>query len=223
MLSIVRKILTVLVALAAATGMMVANAALPGAYLGAEMGWGDVHEGAFANAPVMQNAPGPIVSFSNSGKDTGFAGRVFGGYQFTPNWAAELGLSRFTVAEARATATTATGNAIGSGTIKTSALDLVGKGILILRQCISLYGKLGLAYIATNGNVNVTQTVGSTVTGSSFSQIARKVYPTFGVGMSYDITQNLVTDVSWNRIQKTGNGSIPNTDLVGVGLSYYFG
>lgn len=184
-----------------------ANAAVNGPYIGGTIGWGDTHQGGFADV-------GPGIG--SSSKDTGLAGRIDGGYLFTENFAAELGYTRFHNSTAKAYSSAFATN----GTIKEDAFDLVGKAILPLSDCFNLYGKLGAAYLRANGTV----TGSSAGTAVRVSENAHKVYPTFGLGAGYNINKNITADVSWNRIQKVGNNNnLPSTDLVGVGLSYNFG
>lgn len=177
----------------------VANAALPGFYVGGQLGWG--HTG-WSTSDTTPSA--------SSVDNNGIAGRVSGGYQFNENWAAELGYSRFSNTDF---------NKIGgipgfNATVKNEyAVDLVGKGILPLGNCFNLYGKLGAAYLSAEGTTNFG--------GSSNTE--HKVYPTFGVGVSYDITPNVPVDLSWNRIQKVGSNDLPSTDLVALGIAYNFG
>lgn len=172
-----------------------AHAALPGFYLGIQGGVADTH---YSTGSVSG------VTSANI-HNTVAAGRVFGGYEFTPNWAAELGYTQF------ANTTYKNINGTGSnGHISQNAVDLVGKGILPLDDGFGLYAKLGLAVINSIQRLVVS------------SNTRSNVYPTFGLGASYDITENIPIDISWNRIQKTGNG-IPSTDFFAAGIAYNFG
>lgn len=190
----------------------------PGAYVGGQLGWGDIHQGNFATPTIG-------TTTHDNFKDTGLAGRVFGGYQFNQNLAAEAGYTKFHNATANATTTVAgIGTVTTNGTIKTDAFDIVGKGILPLQNGFSVYGKLGAAYLRETGHINVTRTVGNASVSASASADAHKVLPTFGAGGTYDITQNLAADVSWMHIQMVGSSSkLANTDFVGAGLTYKFG
>src|SRR5690348_14285177 len=90
-----KHILTAVIAGVASMWIAGANAALTGPYIGGQLGYGNVHQGNFASSAVTDNAPGTIVSSGNSSKDTGLAGRIFGGYQINQNFAAEMGYSKF--------------------------------------------------------------------------------------------------------------------------------
>lgn len=78
-----------------------------------------------------------------SDDDTGW--KIFGGYQFHRNVAAELGISRL----------------YDKGGAKVEALELVAVGIAPLADKISLYGKLGFANVDfTPGDDKTELTVG---------------------------------------------------------------
>lgn len=198
-----------------------ANASCGGIYVGGDIGWSDVHQGNFA----ALSTTALTTASSKSNSDTGLAGRVFGGYQFTQNLAAEMGYTRFHNATSKSSVTNIGITQSTNGTIKEDAVDLVGKAILPLQNGFSLYGKLGVAYLRGENTTKVTTSVpGNGSTTVSVKQNAHKVLPTFGVGAGYDITQNLTADVSYMRIQKTGNSSnLKSTDFVGAGLTYSFG
>jgi opacity protein-like surface antigen len=213
-------------------------AALPGFYLGGQLGWGKVHQANISRGDmnsILSSGLGTnnytVNSFSSSGSDDGIAGRLYGGYQFNTNWAAELGWSKFknmtTNAYSKAT-DNRTGSPViasASGTVKTDAFDLVAKGIYPIQNNINVYGKFGLAYLTerANGSASVYERDVLSASGSGH-QNEHKVYPTFGAGVSYDIAPNVAADVSWNRIQKVGGSkTLGSTDLVGVGLTYFIG
>lgn len=173
-----------------------ANAALPGFYAGGQLGYGHT---SWTNSDLHVN--------SASIDQDGLAGRVFGGFEFNENWAAELGYTRFPNTDVK----NINGVAGNNGDINNQYdIDLVAKGILPLANSFSMYGKLGGAYAKASSSRDL-------ITSSS------RVYPTFGVGLSYDITPNVPVDLSWNRVQKVNNGPIPSTDLFAVGVAYNFG
>lgn len=170
-----------------------ANAALPGFYVGGQVGYADTH---YSTGDISNVTSASITN-------TGVAGRVFGGYEFTPNWAGELGYTQFS--------NTKFNNVNGTGVnshISQYAVDLAGKGILPLDNGFALYGKLGGAYVKANGNNGIGTTT--------------KINPEVGAGASYDLTPNVPVDISWTHIQKVG-GNIPNTDFFAAGIGYNFG
>ncbi|MDR3477687.1 MAG: outer membrane beta-barrel protein [Gammaproteobacteria bacterium] len=182
-------------AIASLAGLFIASTAsatIAGAYVGGQLGWGQTNIFKGVNTQGYKT------------NDTGIAGRLFGGYQINQNFAAELGYMKFSNATVKHE----------SGDIQTYAVDIAAKAMMPLSNSFGVYGKLGAAYLnesfgISNGNSRV-----------SFSE--GKVYPELGVGVSYDFTQQLSTDLSYTRIQKTSNGNLNSTDFVGLGLSYHF-
>lgn len=176
-------------------------AALPGAYVGAGLGYGNVHQS---------------VSDVDNSKDSGLAGRAFAGWQFNQYLATELGWSKFTDATFKANSPFASVH----GKLKTDAVDVVVKGILPVADSFNLYAKAGAAYVMSRADASVT------LFGypANYDEKENKWFPTFGAGATYDFTPNVAADLSYSRIQKTGNSDIFNsTDLYTVGLIYSFG
>lgn len=193
------------------------SAALPGYYVGGQLGWATT--GA-ADADDLEFDDTEIHPLSGDVDDRGLAGRVFVGYQFNENWAAELGYTKFHNTKyddivAPPGVVIPSEDDEDDASIKASAVDLVAKGILPLGNCFNLYGKLGAAYLITSGG------------DDEFEEGKNKLEPTFGAGISYDITPNVPVDLSWNRIQRVGGNRdehpIGSTDLFSLGIAYNFG
>jgi len=184
-------------------------AATQGAYVGGQLGWGDIHQKASSSYLT-----GTTV---HANKDTGVAGRVFGGYRINENFAGEMGVTKFSDAKVKASSYGYT----AQGTVKAAAVDLVAKGIYPVANNVSVYGKAGVAYVSERADIKVSNA--SRVVYKDHDK-ANRLLPTFGAGVSYDFTQNVAADLSYNRIQKTGSSSkINSTDLVSVGLIYSIG
>lgn len=83
------------------------------------------------------------------------------------------------------------------------AIDLVGKGILPVTQNINVYGKLGVAYLTTNLNANLTEDkYDLTYNLNQYANVAKhKWAPEAAIGVSYDMTPNVSLDASWTHIQ----------------------
>lgn len=205
-----------------------------GAYVGGQLGYGNVHQSNISRSNMnslfnyVLETNTTLTSFNNSGRDSGLAGRLFAGYQFDPTWAAELGWSKFSTMTTKATAaTTYLGipvTATSKGEVKTDAIDVVAKGTYPVADKVNVYGKLGVAYVMSRASATTTvSALGMNGTEKDHDK-ANKLYPTFGAGATYDLTDKLAADLSYNRIQKTGGSSkIGSTDLVSVGLIYSIG
>lgn len=170
-----------------------ALAAVPGAYLG----------GQFSEAITnYSNADGNVNSASIS--DSGIAGRLYGGYQFTPVWAGEVGYTRYSnITYDNINGTTASGN------IKQDSVEIYGKRSFLFCHGTSLYGKLGAALVTARHDNNL-------------GRDEESVLPALSVGISFDILPYLPIDFAYTHMQNVG-GSIPTIDSVGVGLAFYFG
>ncbi|OAI49414.1 hypothetical protein AYO45_02570 [Gammaproteobacteria bacterium SCGC AG-212-F23] len=225
-------------ALALAISGLLAGSAFamqPGTYAGIQLGWGTIHQGGVSNSSINNvfRALGPnfvVTSRSNSNSDSGFAGRIFGGYQFCQYWAAELGFSKFTNATAKANAAASyppgplTANLAASGSVSAYAVDLVAKGILPIQDNFSAYGKLGAAYLNENGHINLTASNSAgTIVGGRASAGQSRVLPTASIGLAYDVNRCTAVDLGWNHIQTVGSNHLGNTDMVALGVSYSFG
>lgn len=210
-----------------------------GPYLGAQVGWGYVHQGTFIsyhlNRLIQKNykyislSPMDILQ-----RDTGLAERVFAGYQVNNYFALEMGYYHFAPIQVN---TRLNGNItvlerfgidipikISSKTsVSTYAVDLVAKGILPVTQCFSVYGKLGLAYLNSNGSAKVSASFPLGEVKLSTTPSVNLVYPAFGVGMNYDLSKNASVDFSWNHIQKIHPCPYPNIDFISAGVIYHFG
>lgn len=185
------------------------HAATQGTYFGGQLGYGNVHQ--------KLSSSSFLGTVKHANKDSGVAGRIFGGYQVNENFAGELGWSKFSDAKVKASVPGAT----GSATLKTDAVDLVAKGIYPVMNNVNVYGKAGGAYVIQRGDGKITTSNNREI--SKGSNTEKKLLPTFGVGASYDFNPNLAADVSYNRIQKVGSTKINSTDLVSVGLIYSIG
>lgn len=230
------RILSMMLAVASLWIATDANATVNGFYLGGQGGWGNVHQEGLSNSDVTTVINSQVGDFtqtasSSSSSSAGLAGRIFGGYQISQNLAVELGYTRFhnmtaSVSESFTDIDTSTTGKVSTDmTLKTQAVDLVAKGIIPFQNGFNIYGKLGAAYLRATGDANVTYTeTGAAPIKGKVDASANSIYPTFGAGVGYDLTQNVVADVSWNRIQKVGgNSNLASTDLFAVGLSYHFG
>jgi OmpA-OmpF porin, OOP family len=204
-----KSVLSVVVASVA--GIVVAtsaNASDDGVYVGGQLGYGKVHT---FDTNITRAAGG----FKESQKDDGIAGRLFAGFQINPNFAVEAGYTKFS---------DATDKVSGSGvdakmTLEAQAIDVSAKGIIPLQNGFSIYGKLGGAYLYEKADVKITA-FGET---DKAHESENQFYPTFGLGVNYDINKNVSTDLSWTRIQKVGNKDLESTDFFGLGLAYHFG
>lgn len=164
--------------------------------------------------------------FKKSSSNSGFAWRAFGGYKINPIFAVESGYTHFHNTTAEASQLTRYGCMHADGTIRTYAVDVVGKAIASITNGFNVYGKLGGAYMHASADKHVPAIINNVLTMQRNTNTkTSNFYPTFGAGLSFDITRNFVTDFAWNRYQKVGSGShnLPSANFIAGGLSYIFG
>ena len=184
----------------------------PSVYVGIQPGYGltgwNNWEGLFEDSAFSSSS---ILKVKNH---DGFAGRVYAGYDFHPNFAVELGYTNWFVKPKL--------QVFGVDTTKASsypwAIDLVGKikapvpGV----DNLGLYAKAGAAYLDSELKAIPPST--GKVGGDTFNVV-------YGVGATYDITHNIATGLSWTRYnghKKLDNKYIPDMDLFAVDLCYKF-
>ncbi|MES2997783.1 MAG: outer membrane beta-barrel protein [Pseudomonadota bacterium] len=223
-----RKILTTAILGISVLGVMAANAAAPGAYVTGQLGYADTHMGSKIKSPIMLPFSS-IILFKPNLSNNGLAGRLAIGYQFTPNWAVELGYLQLRSKKGDGIIP---GDASDPATpislnLNQNAIDIATKGILPLTTNINVYGKLGVAYLTTSTKMDMTTGGASfpiTADLNSTLGIAKhKWAPEAAVGVSYDITPNVSIDTSWTHIQPLGKNRPNNIDFVAVGVGYNFG
>ena len=132
------------------------------------------------------------------------AGRVFAGYQFNRNWAAELGYGDF--GDAQGSGPIPAG---GNATFKTHsyAFDLTGIGSVYLTQGLSLFGRFGVYMGRTTRDIEFTNfpSTNDSKTNSGF---------TYGAGLGYNLGR-FGMRAEWQRYDNIGTNS--NSGIVGGG------
>lgn len=126
--------------------------------------------------------------------DTDQAWKVFGGYQFTRNFAAEFGYID-------AGSVTASFGTLREE-IEATAFELVGVGILPVVDKFSVYGKLGLYRAEIEDRTNF-----------GFSADETNTDITFGFGVRYDFGGRFAVRAQWQRYQDVGGGDIGESDV----------
>lgn len=160
----------------------------PGVYLGLQAGYGMTY---------WDNLPSAHFSVKD---EDGFAGRVYLGYDFHPNFAIEAGYTMWF-------------NEPKINGVKGDypwAIDLVGKIKAHVVDQFGLYAKAGVDYLYSKQNANTNK--------DSFNVV-------YGVGAFYDFTPNISADLSWTRYggsSKFNNDYAPYMDLFALGVQYKF-
>lgn len=145
----------------------------------------------------------PSITSANI-QHTGFGTRLYGGYQWTCNFAAELGYTIYPDTKFKNI------NQLPiNGEINQNATDLIVKAMLPFRCRFNAYAKGGIAYVDSDRD------------GDLLGKDENAYRPTYGGGFSYDLNPNTPIGITWMRVQ--GNNRIANADLLSLGIEYHFG
>ena len=129
--------------------------------------------------------------------------KIYGGFQFTPNWGLEaqysdLGNRNVTIA------------GVPAGSFRTSQFSIAGTGTLPLSSGFSLLGKLGISANRVNGSLS---------SGNNTSALV-------GIGAAYNITPALAVRLEYEDFGKVGtvaaNGSTVRANGYSLSLKYGF-
>jgi OOP family OmpA-OmpF porin len=189
-----KKLLAALIVLMAAS---TANAQDKGWYVGGAVGQG--------------KAKGFCDGVSGTGvscDDTDTTVKAMGGYQFSRNFALELGLMNAGTYEARGPG--------GTITVKAAIFEGTAVGILPLGQQFSVFGKLGLYSSAVDSTANTFVLNRNETTGNTDL--------TYGVGLGWAFTPKFQLRAEWQRYQDVDAGFVGkgDVDVVSLGLLYRF-
>ncbi|MDR3490634.1 MAG: outer membrane beta-barrel protein [Gammaproteobacteria bacterium] len=189
-----------------------AFATTAGVYVGAQVGQSNTHNGA-VNFPSF---PGAATTVRVSPSNTGLGYRFLLGYDVTSYGGIEFGITHYAASTYKAPA----GTACNNPAIREYGAEILGKGMVPV-SVFSLIGKAGIAVIKSSKSGSLIMNSGGTTSCSSNQNTnSTTVRPAIGVGMSYDLTQNWVIDLSWMRVLK--GGGLQNADLRSIGITYHF-
>ncbi len=144
--------------------------------------------------------------------DSGTGYRIQAGYQFNANFALETGYNRYSSVEF----SNIGGVSGASGKVTPQSLDVLGKLIMPITSGANVFAKVGVAFAEADGSSNTP----AKNAGATFSD-EHSFRPIYGLGGSYEFYPALTAEISWLQIPE--GGGIRRTDLVGFGLTYFFG
>lgn len=153
--------------------------------------------------------------------DTGF--KIFGGYQFNPNIAVEIGfadLGRYSVT--RNVTAPVVGAAVGS--VKASGVFLDAVGTLPIQENLSLLGRIGAFYSETKASFAATGAV-VFAAGTNTSPKESETNLKLGLGAQYNFTKTVGLRGEWERyfkLGKTGTTGEGDVDLFSLSVVFKF-
>jgi OOP family OmpA-OmpF porin len=170
--------------------------------------------GSIGQAKTADWCTGAPSTVSCDDKDT--AWKIFGGYQFHPNFAVELGYADLGSVKASGSDAGVTFDITG----KQTAWDLTGVASWPLANRFAVFGRLGLYYGESKGSGTVSF---GGVSGSGSVSDTNTDF-TFGLGASYNLTSNAGLRVEWQRYNDMGGDNVgkSNVDVLSIGALYRF-
>lgn len=185
-----------------------ADAIGPGFYLGAQAGTTNLHNTTQTAQTGVESPATQSVTPSN----TGIGERIFMGVGINKYAAAEMGYTHY----APSTYKTSPSAIANTPSIRENGVDIVGKAMYPF-QSFAVFGKLGAIMMSKtlSGSLQPISPTAPRIAATN------NFHPLIGVGASYEITPNWITDLSWTRALKGGSG-FQNADFIAVGLSYHF-
>ena len=154
-----------------------------------------------------------IAPFSVTGGNSskGFV-KIFGGYQFSPNWGVEAQYAD--MGNRDIALRNGAGVSVATGSLKFSQFSIAGTGTLPLGANFSLFGKLGASSNTAKGSL-----VGVTDSDSTTSLM-------LGIGAAYSISKQISVRVEYENFGKLakddGFGGAVRGNAYSVGLKYAF-
>lgn len=139
--------------------------------------------------------------------DSGPAGRIYWGYQWTQFAALELGYAKVKYNDNdNRTISSSSGILTPITKEKETIIDLVLKGRVPLGCRAGIFAKAGGAHVDIDLNHDHTKT---------------RYCPTYGAGVSFDMCPKVPIEVTWQQVHLGGN--FGNTNMVTLGVGYHFG
>lgn len=205
-------------ALAVLFGSGAANAAEAGKwYVGGAVGSATIQD--YPSAGSIDGALGSIgITSSSQVDDRDTAWRLYGGYQFTPYAAVEIGYVDFGNASFSSQITApATGSISGDNKAEGVTVGLVGQWPLA--NSFALTGKVGAISWRSKTRVSAN---GVAVAESNHSDSGTDFM--FGVGGRFDLTPSVALRADWDRFLKVGAGESgeSDVDMVSIGVQFRF-
>ena len=187
----------------AALGFVVAaGLALPAM---AQVGMNGWYVGASIGQAKARDACNDLAGTGLSCDDTDTAWKIFAGYQFHPSFAAEAGYINLGKASAAGFGLT--------DEVKSTAWDLSLISSVPVTEPLSLFGRLGVYSADVKEDTNF-----------GFSSSHSNSDLTYGLGLRYNVTENLGVRAEWQRYHDVGGGDIgkSNVDVLGGAALWSF-
>lgn len=198
-----------LLALTAALGATSAQAADTGFYIGGSFGQSQISD--FSGSDLDSELATLGITSTTTTDDSDSGWKVFAGYKIMKNLAVEGSYTNLGEATARTVVTTPLAGTFNT-TLEFESWSISAVGILPLNDQFSLFARLGLNVWSLDGSTTGTGSGSAVTTGDDGADVV------YGLGASYNFSQNLSLRGEWERYDFDGS----DVDLLSVGLAWAF-
>jgi OOP family OmpA-OmpF porin len=162
------------------------------------------------------------VTASASIDDTDTGWKIFGGWRFHKNFALELTYADLGEAEVNIDGAEGFGGVFGAdASSEASSWGLTALGILPLTDKFSVFAKAGMHYWDVDAKVSATASDSGIVTTLSESYGDTGTDLTYGLGATFNITNNLAVRGEWERFE-IGGDIDTDVDLASISVQFKF-
>ncbi len=188
----------------------VSNSPSNGVYVGVQ--------GGYAQSDYSMNDINGDVSFTGDVDASSIAGRIYGGYNFNQYFATEMGFAYLPqIKFSNLKPVGYTGSDSGEITANEYAIDLALKASYPVYKNVTVFAKGGFADMTIE---NVKATINGQSVDTSDISSETKPAPLAGAGVSYKLTDNVSTDLSYTRYFSASD--IEATNFYALGVTYNF-
>ena len=198
-----------LLALTVALGATSAQAADTGFYIGGSFGQSQISD--FSGSDLDSELATLGITSTTTTDDSDSGWKVFAGYKIMKNLAVEGSYTNLGEATARTVVTTPLAGTFNT-TLEFESWSISAVGILPLNDQFSLFARLGLNVWSLDGSTTGTGSGSAVTTGDDGADVV------YGLGASYNFSQNLSLRGEWERYDFDGS----DVDLLSVGLAWAF-
>lgn len=111
----------------------------------------------------------------------------------------------------------------GTFAVGVDGFTLGVKGQLPVSDEMSIFGRFGLYKWSSDAKFSGSVTIdGSTYSGSTIASLDDGTDPYFGVGIAYNVTEDITLDVNWTRYVLEVLSESLDVDTLNVGVSFNF-
>lgn len=211
-------------------------AAAPGAFAADEKGW---YLGAglgqskadIDNAKINSLFSGYTGGASTTSDETDTGWKLFGGYEFTRNWAVELAYVDLGKFLTNTRATTGGSTDVYRYESEAKGWSIAGVGTAMVSDTFGVFGKLGAFRWDLDQKCSFTNGGGGgTSCTAPANRSASGTDLTYGVGLKYNLTEQTGLRLEWEQFKDVGNDSFTGSsgtgqadvDLISLGIQYTF-